>query len=134
MSTDRDPAWVISRGSAATSSQTSRPPHLTVTDVLAVSEVQDPVGIFADPEVLRLYRHWPVMEEPKAWVRSVKRALRVRELPADEPPQPLALGMTANGPLGITSREWWNRTPWLAHQIDLGIGLGRAVVAAGTHA
>lgn len=111
------------------------PADLTVTDVLAVSEVHDPVGIMTDPEVVRLYRHWPLPEEaPSAWARSVKGALRVTELPADAPPQGLALGMTAKGPLGITSRDWWNRTSWLPHQIDLGIALGRAVLAAGAHA
>jgi len=111
------------------------PADLTITDVLAVSEVHDPVGIMADPEVLRLYRHWPVPPEAsKAWASSVRRALRLNEMPADAPPQPLALGMTAHGPLGITSRDWWNRTTWLAHQIDLGIALGRAVLAAGAHA
>ena len=113
----------------------NEPADLTVTDVLAVSEVHDPAGIMTDPEVLRLYRHWPQpAEAPSAWARSVKRALRVTELPADAPPQDLALGMTVKGPLGVTSRDWWNRTPWLAHQIDLGIALGRAVVAGGAYA
>jgi hypothetical protein len=67
-------------------------------------------------------------------VRSLRRVLRVRELPPDAPPQPLALGMTTQGCLGVTTRDWWQRAPWLEHQIDLGVALGHAVVAAGAHA
>jgi hypothetical protein len=42
--------------------------------------------------------------------------------------------MTTHGPLGVTSRDWWQRPAWLEHQIELGAALGRAVVARGAHA
>jgi hypothetical protein len=111
------------------------PSERTVTDVLAVSDVRDPIGVMADPHVAGLFRHWPVVDAPpQEWLRSVRRVLRVREYPPDAPPQPLALGMTTQGPLGVTTRDWWQRGPWLEHQIELGAALGRALVAIGAHA
>lgn len=111
-----------------------RPVPQPVTDVLTVTQVTDPDGLFAG-RVRELFCHWPVLERPApSWHGPVRRFLRVTELPTDAPPDPLHVTMTASTPLSSSTRDWWQLGPRLEHQIDLGVALGQAVVAAGSHA
>jgi hypothetical protein len=107
----------------------------TVTDVLAQRcQVQDPARIFTG-RVQHLFNHWPVVDgPPHRAVKAIAGFLGAPDLPPDAPPQQLAISMTPHSRLSMTSRDWWRRGPWLEHQTELGIAIGRAVVAAGTHA
>lgn len=111
-----------------------QPPPGPVTDILTVTQVTDPVGVFT-ATARHLFCHWPVVEAPSpAWHRRVRKFLKVAELPSDAPPNPLYVTMTAHTPLSSTTRDWWQVAPRLEHQIELGIVIGQAVVASGAHA
>lgn len=107
--------------------------ELVVSDVLEVCDVADPDGVLVG-EARHRFGHWPVVDaDMPAWARKVRTVMRARELPRDAPPDGLALSMTSHSPLSISTRDWWQVTERLEHQIDLGIALARSVVAAGAH-
>lgn len=111
------------------------PTDRTVTDVLTQQcSVQDPARIFTG-RVHQLFNHWPIVEgPPHPAVRAIAGFLGAPAMPPDAPPQQLAISMTPHSRLSITSRDWWQQGPWLEHLTELGIAIGLAVVASGTHA
>jgi hypothetical protein len=105
-----------------------------VTDVLTVCDVSDPDGVLVG-EARHRFAHWPVVDAPlPEWARTVRKVMGARQLPADAPPDGLALSMTSHSPLTIVTRDWWQLPERLEHQFDLGVALARSVVAAGAHA
>ena len=98
-------------------------------DVLELCEVEDPLGLVAG-DVRTLICHWPVPDVRTAsWARAAQRALGGPDLPPDAPPHTLRVGMSVQAPLTIMTRDWWQRAPWLDHQLALGCAVGRAVAA-----
>jgi len=107
-----------------------RPTAAPDDDVLALLDLEDPLGVVVG-EVRTLICHWPVpVDPPPAWARAARRALGGPDRAPDAPPDSLRVGMSEQAPLTVLTRGWWQRESWLDHQVALGCAVGRAVAAA----